>query len=316
MPPGPDNPWLNAFRAKSTRLDDRSSRRSARSIPRVSRTWRIANPNARNGLGQPTAYKLDSDDDDADAAGAPRFAGRQAGHVRAAQPVGHAVRARRAARRGRVPEPASPAATACPRWTAADRSIVEHRPRRLVQLRRHALRAARGLAGDAGRVLRVLALAVRLLRPQPRARRPAERMRSTASRDTRPRHERRRDRLGPASTCSPPRCDEAGLRGARRRAEPRPQRNRRRDRAAPRRPAPRRQEGRDARAAKESPRTRSTVRPGMCVCAAPPRRVRRSAQHRRVGHQLRAATPGGRSCTRERSAPRSPRRASAARRSR
>ena len=32
--------------------------RSARSTPRTSRTWRIVEPDARNGLGQPTAYKL------------------------------------------------------------------------------------------------------------------------------------------------------------------------------------------------------------------------------------------------------------------
>jgi primary-amine oxidase len=57
MPPGPDNPWLNAFRAKSTRLESESA--AKRDVDAsVSRTWRISNPAARNGLGQPTAYKL------------------------------------------------------------------------------------------------------------------------------------------------------------------------------------------------------------------------------------------------------------------
>ena len=67
------------------------------------------------------------------------------------------------------------AATACPRGPRHDRSTRRHRRRRLVHVRRHALRAARGLAGHAGRVHRLHADAVRLLRPQPRARRAAER---------------------------------------------------------------------------------------------------------------------------------------------
>jgi primary-amine oxidase len=57
LPQGPANPWLNAFRAKSTRLESELS--AQRDVdPSVSRTWRIVNPNARNGLGQPTSYKL------------------------------------------------------------------------------------------------------------------------------------------------------------------------------------------------------------------------------------------------------------------
>jgi primary-amine oxidase len=57
MPAGPDNPWLNAFRQKATRFETETDAR--RDIDAAhSRTWRIANPNARNALGQPTAYKL------------------------------------------------------------------------------------------------------------------------------------------------------------------------------------------------------------------------------------------------------------------
>jgi primary-amine oxidase len=56
-PVGPDNPWMNAFRARATRLDHELAAR--RDIdPARSRTWRIANPDVRNGLGQPVAYKL------------------------------------------------------------------------------------------------------------------------------------------------------------------------------------------------------------------------------------------------------------------
>jgi primary-amine oxidase len=57
MPPGPDNPWLNAFRAKKTLLDT-EQRAQRETDPSVSRTWRIVNPEARNGLGQPTSNKL------------------------------------------------------------------------------------------------------------------------------------------------------------------------------------------------------------------------------------------------------------------
>jgi primary-amine oxidase len=57
MPPGPDNPWLNAFRQRATRFETETDAQRETSSAH-SRTWRIANPNARNGLGQPTAYKL------------------------------------------------------------------------------------------------------------------------------------------------------------------------------------------------------------------------------------------------------------------
>ena len=57
MPPGPDNPWLNSFRQKSTRFETETDAR--REVDAVhSRTWRISNPNVRNGFGQSTSYKL------------------------------------------------------------------------------------------------------------------------------------------------------------------------------------------------------------------------------------------------------------------
>ncbi len=54
---GPDNPWRNAFRARKTRLESELSARRETNAA-TSRSWRIVNPEARNGLGQPTAYKL------------------------------------------------------------------------------------------------------------------------------------------------------------------------------------------------------------------------------------------------------------------
>jgi len=57
VPTGPDNPWGNAFRAKKTRLETESqAKRETNSA--TSRSWRIVNPDSLNGLGQPVAYKL------------------------------------------------------------------------------------------------------------------------------------------------------------------------------------------------------------------------------------------------------------------
>ena len=119
-----------ATRSASERRGSRPSRRrSATSTRRTSRTWRIANPNVRNGLGQPTAYKLVPTMSTPTLLAHPDSPiGKRAG-VRAAQPLGHAVRARRAARRGRVPEPARGRrrpARAGPRRTAsiADTDVV------------------------------------------------------------------------------------------------------------------------------------------------------------------------------------------------
>ena len=57
LPVGPDNPWKNAFRARHTRLDtELAAQRDTNSS--TSRSWKVVNPAARNGLGQPTAYQL------------------------------------------------------------------------------------------------------------------------------------------------------------------------------------------------------------------------------------------------------------------
>lgn len=56
-PPGPDNPFDNAFRSVPTRLE---TEQQAIDIVDASkaRTWRVVNESAKNGLGQPTGYKL------------------------------------------------------------------------------------------------------------------------------------------------------------------------------------------------------------------------------------------------------------------
>jgi primary-amine oxidase len=57
IPPGPDNPYGNAFVAKKTLLSSESE--AQRLIdPFSARYWQITNPNLLNSLGQPVSYKL------------------------------------------------------------------------------------------------------------------------------------------------------------------------------------------------------------------------------------------------------------------
>jgi primary-amine oxidase len=56
-PPGPENPLANAFHEESTLLARESG--AQRNVdPLSARYWKIANPAARNALGNPVAYKL------------------------------------------------------------------------------------------------------------------------------------------------------------------------------------------------------------------------------------------------------------------
>jgi primary-amine oxidase len=56
-PGTPENPWGNVFGTTATLLEtELAARRDV--DPARSRTWRIANRSARNGVGEPTAYKL------------------------------------------------------------------------------------------------------------------------------------------------------------------------------------------------------------------------------------------------------------------
>jgi primary-amine oxidase len=57
LPWGPDNPRGNAWTPRETHLSTESE--AQRMIePRTARYWKIINPNSRNALGQPVAYKL------------------------------------------------------------------------------------------------------------------------------------------------------------------------------------------------------------------------------------------------------------------
>jgi primary-amine oxidase len=123
MPPGPGNPWLNAFRAKSTRLETELT--AQRDVdPVASRTWRIVNPNARNGLGQPTSYKLVPTMSTPTLLAHPESSvGRRAAFARHNLWVTpYSPHERRAA--GEYPNQ-HPGDDGLPGWTAGDRSLVD-----------------------------------------------------------------------------------------------------------------------------------------------------------------------------------------------
>jgi primary-amine oxidase len=155
LPPGPDNPYGNAT-VSSARLLARESEAQRVVDPARGRGWMIVNPGRRNAVGRPVAYRL--------------MPGNTPTML-ADEPVGDAVRVRRTAGRG-LSQPArggcGPAGV--DRGRPPDR---EHRRGGLVHVRRQPCRPARGLAGDAGRVRRLHPAALRVLRPQPRARRTA-----------------------------------------------------------------------------------------------------------------------------------------------
>jgi primary-amine oxidase len=56
-PPGPDNPYQNAFRAVATPLVTEKQARGNLSIE-ASRTWKIVNPSRKNAVGEPVGYRF------------------------------------------------------------------------------------------------------------------------------------------------------------------------------------------------------------------------------------------------------------------
>ncbi|MBK5289318.1 MAG: primary-amine oxidase [Acidimicrobiia bacterium] len=120
---GPENPWGNAFRAKSNRLDSESvAQRETNSA--TSRSWRIVSPTTQNGLGQPTAYKLVPTMSTPTLLAQPDSSvGRRAGFAQHNLWVTpYAPDERRAA--GNYPNQHD-GGDGLPRWTAADRSLVD-----------------------------------------------------------------------------------------------------------------------------------------------------------------------------------------------
>ncbi len=88
-PPGPDNPLGQRLR-DAPRPRSRTEQQAKRLVdPARSRTWKIVNPDVRNGLGQPVAYKLVPGATPTLLADPDSSVGRRAG-VRHPQPVGHA----------------------------------------------------------------------------------------------------------------------------------------------------------------------------------------------------------------------------------
>jgi primary-amine oxidase len=121
-PAGPDNPWNNAFAPTSTLLERELAAR--RSIdPARSRSWKIVNRSQRNAVGQPTAYKLLPGSTPTLLADPSSSVGRRAAfaaHNLWVTPFDE--NERRAA--GEYPNQ-SQGGDGLPRWTAADRPVVD-----------------------------------------------------------------------------------------------------------------------------------------------------------------------------------------------
>lgn len=123
VPAGPDNPWANAFRARSTVLE-RESQAQREVDSSTSRSWRVTNPAVTNGLGQAVGYKL------VPTMSTPKLLARPESSV--AQRAGFATHnlwatpyaptERRAA--GEFPNQHAGGA-GLPEWTAKDRNLVD-----------------------------------------------------------------------------------------------------------------------------------------------------------------------------------------------
>jgi primary-amine oxidase len=123
VPAGPDNPWGNAFRSRSTRLD--SELAAQRDVcTATSRVWKVVNEASRNRFGQPVGYKLVPTMSTPTMLAAPDSSvGRRAGFARHnlwVTPYDPAER--RAA--GDFPNQ-HVGGDGLPRWTTADRSLAE-----------------------------------------------------------------------------------------------------------------------------------------------------------------------------------------------
>jgi primary-amine oxidase len=118
---GPDNPMGNAFRPHATRLT--SERDAQRNVdPGRSRIWKIVNPDVRNGLGEPVAYKLVPGSTPTLLADPSSSVGRRAAFAtRNLWVTPYEPSERRAA--GPYPNQSS-GEDGLPRWTAADRSLT------------------------------------------------------------------------------------------------------------------------------------------------------------------------------------------------
>ena len=120
---GPDNPWGNAFREKTTRLDtELAAQRDV--CASTSRSWKVVNPERANRLGEPVGYRLvPTMSTPTLLASESSSVGRRAGFARHNLWVTpYRPDERRAA--GEYPNQ-HPGGDGLPRWTAADRPITD-----------------------------------------------------------------------------------------------------------------------------------------------------------------------------------------------
>jgi primary-amine oxidase len=122
LPAGDGNPWGNAFRQRATRLASESD--AQREVdPASGRHWQFRNPEVRNGLDRPVAYKLLPGATPTLLAQPDSSIGRRAGFARHNLWVTpYAPDERRAA--GDYPNQHA-GGDGLPAWTAADRSLVD-----------------------------------------------------------------------------------------------------------------------------------------------------------------------------------------------
>jgi primary-amine oxidase len=121
-PAGPDNPWGNAFSARATPLEhEQAARRDV--DPGRSRTWKVVNPAVLNAAGDPVAYKLVPGPTPTLLADPESSIGRRAGFATRNLWVTPYHPAERWAA-GDYPNQ-HPGGDGLPRWTAADRSLVD-----------------------------------------------------------------------------------------------------------------------------------------------------------------------------------------------
>jgi primary-amine oxidase len=122
VPPGPDNPWTNAFESVATLL--RTEKEAGRLVdPTRSRYWKVVNNSSTNRLGQPVAYKLVPGSTPALLAAETSSVGRRATFTtRNLWVTPYSPDERRAG--GDYPNQHS-GGDGLARWTAADRSIVD-----------------------------------------------------------------------------------------------------------------------------------------------------------------------------------------------
>ncbi|MEM7092440.1 MAG: primary-amine oxidase [Actinomycetota bacterium] len=120
--PGPDNPFDNAFRAVSTRLETEQQAIDVVDASKA-RTWRVMNESATNPLGQPTGFKLLPADTATLFPARARIAGR-AGFATQNMWITPASTAERFPAGDHVTQ-SEPDGRGLPSWTAADRSIAD-----------------------------------------------------------------------------------------------------------------------------------------------------------------------------------------------